>query len=393
MGTIVGSAVSTNPNPEVAVDQAVKEALDRLGGAKPTFGFIFASPKHPFQALMVAAREIAKTDLIGCTTSGEITSKGLLSGSVTATFVASDTTSHQIAMSTRLGADPTGTATALGRTFTEASEGARARGFTHSSTVLLADGLSPGVEPLVNEIRKHTRPHQQVIGAGAGDDGGTRETLVGANRRISRDSAVALHAFSSKPWGVGVEHGLIARTGKMTVTKATGNAVHEIDSRPAFDVYQAFARSRGEVLDEKNLTTFLVTHELGVYFLDDECKARSPRGVGPDGTLFCAAAVPQNSTVCILSGEPEPMIAAAKRAAEEARAALGGAAAAGVLMFGCACRGMILGSSYDREIDAVKSVFPGVPISGFLCYGEIARFKGRLDGYHNNTVVVVAIPA
>ena len=46
-----------------------------------------------------------------------------------------------------------------------------------------------------------------------------------------------------------------------------------------------------------------------------------------------------------------------------------------------------------REIDSVKAVFPGVPIVGFLTYGEIARYKGRLDGWHNSTAVVTAIPS
>jgi len=38
-------------------------------------------------------------------------------------------------------------------------------------------------------------------------------------------------------------------------------------------------------------------------------------------------------------------------------------------------------------------VFPDVPLAGFVTYGEIARFSGRLDGWHNATVVVAAIPA
>ena len=41
----------------------------------------------------------------------------------------------------------------------------------------------------------------------------------------------------------------------------------------------------------------------------------------------------------------------------------------------------------------MRSVFPGVPIAGFLTYGEIARYSGRLDGWHNTTAVVTAIPA
>jgi hypothetical protein len=53
---------------------------------------------------------------------------------------------------------------------------------------------------------------------------------------------------------------------------------------------------------------------------------------------------------------------------------------------------MILKDAFQREIDAVRSVFGGVPVAGFLTYGEIARYQGNLDGWHNATAVVAAIP-
>jgi methyl-accepting chemotaxis protein len=72
---------------------------------------------------------------------------------------------------------------------------------------------------------------------------------------------------------------------------------------------------------------------------------------------------------------------------------LRGARASAVLLFDCVCRGMILDRAFGREIEEVQSVFPDVPVAGLLTYGEIARFKGRLEGWHNTTAVVVAIPA
>ena len=63
------------------------------------------------------------------------------------------------------------------------------------------------------------------------------------------------------------------------------------------------------------------------------------------------------------------------------------------VFFLCICRGAILGADFQQEIDAIRAVFPEVPIAGLLTYGEIARYKGRLDGWHNTTAVVAAIPA
>ena len=87
------------------------------------------------------------------------------------------------------------------------------------------------------------------------------------------------------------------------------------------------------------------------------------------------------------------MTEACRQAAESAREALGGAKPAAVIVFDCVCRGAILGDSFDQEIAALRGVFPDVPITGFLTYGEIARTGGRLDGWHNTTCVVVALPA
>jgi methyl-accepting chemotaxis protein len=114
--------------------------------------------------------------------------------------------------------------------------------------------------------------------------------------------------------------------------------------------------------------------------------------VGSDGSLVCAAEIPRGSMVSILDGEPSSMISAAKLAAEEARERLQGRRAAGVLLFDCVCRGMILRDQFHREVEAVKSVFGNVPIAGFLTYGEIARNSERLEGWNNATAVVVAIP-
>jgi hypothetical protein len=53
---------------------------------------------------------------------------------------------------------------------------------------------------------------------------------------------------------------------------------------------------------------------------------------------------------------------------------------------------MILKGEFRREVAAVRSVFPDVPMAGFLTYGEIARSHDKLDGWHNATAVVAVIP-
>jgi methyl-accepting chemotaxis protein len=179
----------------------------------------------------------------------------------------------------------------------------------------------------------------------------------------------------------------------MVVSRARASVLYEIDGRPAFDVYRDHASARGVRLTPEDAGPFLIGNELGVYLFDRLNRARAPLSVGPGGSLNLAAEIPEGASVCILDGEPDSMVAAAKDAAKEAAQRVEDGRVAGVIVFDCVCRGMILKDQFQREIDAVRGVFGDVPVAGFLTYGEIARYGGKLDGWHNTTAVVVAIPA
>jgi methyl-accepting chemotaxis protein len=385
---------STNADTMRAVDEALTMSCGQLQARAPSLGVVFASPRHDLgTALSEAKRALPVATVVGCTTAGEITERGLTRGGLATLLLAADDMRVDLRTALDVKADPEKAAAELGRGFTEAAAQAADRGLSASTTMLLVDGLNGAGEDLVGKLLGATRRFQQVVGGAAGDDGAFKATHVGHAGAVGTDAAVALHVFSSKPWGVGVDHGLRPTTDRMQVTRAAKNVVHEIDGRPAFDVYREHAAKRGTTLTPESAGSFLIGNELGIYFFDKLHRARAPLAVGPDGSLACAGEIPQGASVCILDGEPDSMVAAAGRAAQEARRSLGDGNAAAVLLFDCVCRGMILDGSFGREIEAVRAAFPGVPVAGFLTYGEIARFKGHMDGWHNTTAVVAAIPA
>ena len=394
MPTKAATGFSKDAGTTDAVAQSLTMANRALGGAPPSLGVVFASPRHDLgTALASAKRAMPATTFVGCTTAGEITEQGLTRGGLAMMLLSTAEMQLELRTATDVKADPKRAASELGRGFTEAAGKAASSGFAASSTMLLVDGLNGAGEELVGELLGATRRFQQVVGGAAGDDGAFKATHVGHAGSAASDAAVALHVFSKQPWGVGVDHGLRPTTERMQVTRAAKNVVHEIDGRPAFDVYRDHAAKRGTALTPESAGSFLIGNELGIYFFDKLHRARAPLAVGADGSLTCAGEIPQGASVCILDGEPDSMVAAAGRAAQEARKSLGGADAAAVLLFDCVCRGMILDGSFGREIEAVRAEFPGVPVAGFLTYGEIARFKGHMDGWHNTTAVVTAIPA
>lgn len=391
---LIGTGASTRKDVNKAASEAVRQALGRLRGAKVTFGFVFAGPGHN---LAVATSEVQRMtecpDIVGSSTAGELTERGRLDDGLVVMLVSSGDTHHRIDFARGIKTNHRLIAEQFTKSASEVRKEARLTGRRNLTTVLLTDGLAGTGEDLVTELFQQSMSIGQIVGGAAGDAGQFKQTLVAGGRDCAGDAATSLHVCDAKPWGVGVEHGLRPTTRPMRVTRSHGGVLHTIEGQPAFDVYKKHASDRGITLTRETAGPYMIENQLGVHFFSSLSRARAPLAVAEDGSLTCAAPVPEGSFVSILDGEPNSMLAAAKSAAQEARRKLGDAQPAGVLLFDCVCRGMILKREFGKEIEAVRSEFGEVPIAGFLTYGEIAHYAGRFDGWHNATLVVAAIPA
>jgi hypothetical protein len=392
MANKVGSGNAQGADASKASAAAARMALEGLGGATPNLGFVFAAPTLSLTECLRGAAQTARgAKLVGCTTAGEFTERGLTHGGVVVLLLSTDSP-HLVTTATGVAADPKAAGRALSQGFHRTAEAARPKGFISPTTVTLVDGLSGAGEKFVESIVENTQALHQVVGGAAGDEGKFQATHVGDPERAGSDMAAAIHVFSRSPWGVGIGHGLEPTTDKMRVTRAKANVVHEIDGRPAFEVYREHARKRGVALSAASAGEYLIANELGILVAGKVSRARAPLSVGSDGSLTCAAEVPQGAHVAILDGKPDAMVAAARTAAAEALQNLQGREPAGVLLFDCVCRGLILKDGFQREIDAVRAVMGDIPVAGFLTYGEIASYSGRIESWHNTTAVAVAIP-
>lgn len=388
---IASNGSSCTQDTRSATREAVHQAKKNLG-EPPGCGLIFASARHKLpDVLQEASSIVGPIPLIACHTAGEYTEAGLTRGGLVVLLLASD----NLICSSHFAADVSEVELAaqqLSQGFAQQNQAARTHGLGLSTTLLLVDGMVGTGEQLLQGLQRHTRMFQSILGGAAGDDGAFQATWVGSDQGSGPGAASALQIFHQRPWGVGIGHGLKPQTPPMKVTRASGNVLYELDGHPAFEAYQKYAAARGVQLTADN-ARFLMENELGVMILNQVHRARAPVGVGPDGELKLVAQVPTGGSVCILHGEPDSMTEACRQAAEAAKEGLGGAKAAAVIVFDCVCRGAILGDAFDQEIAALRTVFPDTPICGFLTYGEIARTGGRLDGWHNTTCVVVAIPS
>lgn len=391
-----GSGASRAAVTARAVREAADAALSALRAQRadvcPDVTLVFASPDHPQAEVLRELASLVSGDVIAASTAGELTERGSTRGGVAIMCIAWDGEAVHTLSPVRPLEDPVALADAIANDArTNWDAGGRA-GHIRTLTALIAHGLGSGLESLVAAFRKETPSRHLIVGGGAADDGRLKTSWVGTGVDAIEGGAAALHVSSNRPFGIGIGHGAVACSPRMTVTKARDNVVLELDGEPAFEVYRRHAEAHGVALEGDAIGPYLVANELGIFFFDDIVRIRAGTAVTPEGGIFCAGEVPESAVVAIVRGTPDAVVEAARNAVASALRGAGGTCA-GLLVFSCVTRGLAMGDEYEREVDALRAaVPPGTPIAGFLSYGEVAQVKGKLDGLHNNTIVVLAIP-
>src|SRR2546428_3579699 len=142
MANKVGSGRSVGPDAARTSAEAARAALEGLAGAKPAIGFLFASPSLPLGECLRSASQVTNgARLIGCSTAGEFTEKGLSHGGVVVMLVSTDSP-HLMHTATGVTGAAVDAARELCKGFHPISKDARQKGYACSTTVTLVDGLS-----------------------------------------------------------------------------------------------------------------------------------------------------------------------------------------------------------------------------------------------------------
>ncbi len=372
--------------------EAASKLRAQLSDAQPVLVCVFASPAHDLGRL-VAAFARPGTVAIGASTAGEFIETGDAKGAVAAFALAGDDFRVSAGIGTGLRADPA-------RAIAHALEGqpGAIEGFAHRTALTLLDPLAGNGEEVVMMLSEELGPETPLAGGAAGDDLHMKETRVACGDRVGSDALVVAQIFSRRPLGIGVDHGHRPLSAPLRVTRASGGTIHEIEGRPAWDVWRErtaeAAKKRG--IDVDHLTpegegAFLLQFEAGLA-KGDQYKIRAPLSRTADGAISFAAAIPEGALLRITESDSGSQVASAISAARRAREALGGAPVAGALMFDCICRNLILGDEFKLAIRGASEVLGGARLAGFETYGEVGLGTGELSGFHNTTSVVLAFP-
>ncbi len=300
----------------------------------------------------------------------------------------SESMRFSVGIGREMSADPAGVAAQLVSRF----QGVRESPMPYRAALVMTDALAGHTDALVEELTLATGGNYRFFGGGAGDDGRFQKTHVFAGREAITNAVIALEILSDKPLGVGVAHGWLPVGEGLRVTEAHGMTIVSLNGAPAVEAFHEHAEQTGQSFDEKEPMPFFLHNVIGIQGTEGY-RLRVPLAIGEDGSVACAAPVPEGAIVHLMKASEESAVLAARRATSAALQALGGLKPGAAFVFDCVATRLRLGKSFDDELQACANLLEPAGFVGCNTYGQIARAEGQFGGFHNCTAVVCVLPA
>ena len=381
-------AYSDSLDPGVAASEISARIAEEIDGP-PDALILFASPKHDQPKLIAEIQTRCKPGvLVGASSAGEFTSDQRGEGLACALALKST----EIRFAAGIGRGISGDRAQAARDIISGFRGIDDGRSIYRSALVLTDALAGHADDLVEQLTLATAAGYQFFGGGAGDDAQFRRTRVFYGTEAVSDAAVALEILSEKPLGVGVGHGWEPISAGMRVTEVRGSTLVSLNGLPAFEAFERHAATTRQALDRNAPLSFFLHNIIGIASPDGH-RLRVPLAVGADGSVDCAAEIPQGSVVHIMRTSTQSAVDAAARATKAAVAAIGGHKPRVALFFDCVATRLRMGDAFGFELESLaKKLGPDAKFIGCNTHGQIARAEGQFGGFHNCTAVVCVFP-
>lgn len=371
---------------------AALQAANKLEGAKPDIIFAFSSIKYDQQEVLRGVREFApEAMIVGGSAAGEITSWVTAFDGITALAVSSDTVKFVTGVGKRVSQNSFQAGADAALDVVKKQNGQKPDLF-----IMLPDGITGNGEAIVEGVKSVLGREAPIIGGSLGDDYLFQKTYEYYGDEVLTDAVVGVGFYGKFAYGFGIKHGWEPVGLPLTVTKADGVKLQEVDNKPALSIYEEYFGKEAAELVKEPLARMAYTYPLGIPVEgSDELLIRDPVIANEKGEITMAAAIPEGAKVRLMIGDRDKAIAAAKTAAEVAFAQLEGASPKFILMFNCMARNKLLGVRCHEENAAVsKAIGSEVPMAGFYTYGEQGSLlgkKGTPAYFHNETMTLLVV--
>jgi hypothetical protein len=372
-----------------AVHEAATDA--NVDAQHPALGIVLCTDGYPPEVLAEAvARELHNLPWIGCSSAAVIAGDQLLRGGLAVGIISSREAYVGVGAAGPVGGNPRSSGAAAAA---RALDQMPAPGPARSRAMLMFLSAISGLGAEVVRGAFHEAGTAVCFaGGGASDDLHFVRSAQFARGKAFADHTVAAALDLPGRIGAAARHGFHPYGPPTMVTRARGCHALELEYEQAFEVYRRTAADRGDEVTRESFATFAMFHPLGIPQADGDHVLRDPVTIEADGSLRCVGEIPDGSLVRVMESGPEDLLASARLAAEEARAAVGGPLG-GALLFDCVSRFMLLGDRYGEELAAVRAgLGEDVPLLGCLTMGEVGALGSGAPQFHNKTAAVLALP-
>ncbi|HEY8572203.1 FIST signal transduction protein [Phenylobacterium sp.] len=362
--------------------------IQRGLGGQPKAIMVFAAPSYDHEALLAAlVAECPEALVVGASSAGEFLNQQRGEGLACALGLAGEDVRFGVGVAREITSD----AAEAARQIVSGFSGLADYTFPYRSALVMADALAGHADVLVDELTLATGGQYQFFGGGAGDNAQFQRTSVFCGREVLNGAAVALEILTEKPIGVGVRHGWAPASAPFRVTEADGMRLISLNGLPAAEAFEAHATTTAQALDRAAPIPFFLHNIIGIE-AGESHRLRVPLAILDDGSVLCAAEVPQGSVVYIMRASVASAVEAAQEATQAALAALGDNKPQAALFFDCVATRLRMGDQFGEEVGVVRGELSGADLLGCNTHGQIARAEGQFEGFHNCTAVVAVLP-
>ncbi|HVJ54083.1 MAG TPA: nitric oxide-sensing protein NosP [Aliidongia sp.] len=356
---------------------AVADLRRQIGGPGIGFALVFCSPRYDLgQIAEAVAAEFGDTPVYGCTTAGEITPFGYISGGISGIGFPEGDFSVAATLFEDLKAFEIGATIERTRLLMAERDGCAPT--ADSFGLLLVDGLSVREEQLVSAIG-NTLGGTPLVGGSAGDGLDFKRSFVFFRDRFATDAAILLLISTRRRFSVFKTEHFVPTEEKMVVTGAdlARRRVYEINAEPAALEYARLVGLDGEALSPKIFAAHPVVVRVGGQY-----HVRAIQKVNPDNSLTFLCAIDEGLVLTVAEGVD--LIENLKELFGRLEREIGRPD----LIIGCDC--VLRNIEIDERAlkHAVSSLFVEHRVVGFCTYGE-----QYMSMHVNQTFTGVAIGA
>jgi hypothetical protein len=375
----IATGASEETDTVEAVDEALEIAIAGMNGVQPKAGLAFIGIDVDADALVKAfAKTLPGVELAGCTTDGEVAGPdGFLEDSVVITLFGSDDIDFTVGIGHGASADPMkATATAVADAKSKTDKDA-------ALCVAMPEGIGPNISNIISGLRAALGEDFPIVGGASGDQLRFQGTKQFCNTEVVSDSVVVLIMSGPLIYSCGVATGYTALGNRHLVTKVDGSTIHEIDGKPAINLYKDYVQAQS------------VHFPLAVYSPERSgFLLSSPQAFDEEsGAVTFVNPIEVNNEVQIATATRDEIVAASRAAVEDAFKGFPKQRPDAALFFSCAGRRAVLGTRTKEEYESFESIIGGAfPTAGFYSYGEIGPVGSQGKSFqHTNAFLAVLL--